>query len=56
MEETASGKIGRHESVWPFRGHVVGTEGAEIAKSQMQKGLRHLAEEPGLYLIPTFPA
>ena len=38
MEETASGKIWRHDSVWLFKVHVSkevgGTEGAEIAESE----------------------
>ena len=53
-------KIWRYEIEWLFRVHVskemVGTEGAEIAKSQMQEGLRYLAEESGLYLTPIQPA
>lgn len=41
----------------PDGGEVVGTEGAETGASQMQLSPPpYLAEEPGLYPVPTNPA
>lgn len=59
MEETASGKIWRRESVWlckvPVSKEVGGTE-VQSLLSQRPQGLRYPAEEPGLCLISVLPA